>query len=82
MLRSYICVFLLFISGYTFAQTLTVVDKTDLRPIPYASVSSTDKTIGTKTNAQGVVDIARLQGTSIILISANGYKSQEIRFED
>lgn len=82
MHRSFFILIFLLVSTYAVGQQITIVDKTDLRPIPYASVSSADKTKGAKTNAQGVVDITRLQGASTILISANGYKSQEIRVED
>lgn len=82
MLRTIIVLLFFFISSFTIAQEITVVDKTDLRPIPYAVISSTDKSKGVKTNAQGTADISRLQGVGTFLITANGYKSQELRIED
>jgi hypothetical protein len=52
------CALLLLLYSSARGQQITVLDKTDLQPIPFASITTTDRSKGVKTNTIGKADIS------------------------
>ena len=68
---------LLFLTTYTIplnAQSLKVIDKNTLGPIPYASVELYEIQIQSYCDENGEYEIGYLSNTTPVVISANGYK--------
>jgi len=57
----------------------TVIDKTTGLPIQYANVFLQGKPIGATTNPNGNFEIRQASGDDILIISAIGYDSQQLK---
>ncbi len=64
------------------AQTITIVDKTTLRPLDGVSLSSEQPKTSTVTNAKGVADIMRFSGSSAITITHLGHRPVVVSYTD
>jgi hemoglobin/transferrin/lactoferrin receptor protein len=76
------CALLLLLYSSARGQQITVLDKTDLQPIPFASITTTDRSKGVKTNTIGKADISLLQGSDHLVVSANGYRTITLSFSE
>ena len=75
---------LLFLTIYTIplnAQSLKVIDKNTLGPIPYASVELYEIQIQSYCDENGEYEFGYLSNTTPVIISANGYKPTSFIFK-
>ena len=75
---------LLFLTIYTIplnAQSLKVIDKNTLGPIPYASVELYEIQIQSYCDDNGEYEFGYLSNTTPVIISANGYKPTSFIFK-
>lgn len=56
-------------------QTITVQDKSTLKPIPHAIITSTGPADTLLTDQHGMTDISTMQGTASIIIQFTGYQN-------
>ncbi len=74
--------FILWSSGFLFAQTITVTDNTTGLPIPAATIFDMDSEKGTITDVDGQADISEFQGAKNIRISFVGYDETVLSFSE
>lgn len=78
MKKSALVLMFLFISVCSYAQTVTIVDKSSLHPVNGAVIKSDNKTV--TTNAQGQADISDFKGSDKIEIITSDYNKEILSY--
>ena len=65
-----------------FSQTVTVVDLTDLKPLPYATIISADPLATAITNERGQADLSSFRGADSIRFNFVGYFEKILSYRD
>lgn len=78
MKKSALIIVFIFISVCSFAQTITVIDKSSLRPVSGANIKSDNKSV--TTNPLGQADISDFKGSDKIVISTADYYEQTMSY--
>jgi hemoglobin/transferrin/lactoferrin receptor protein len=83
MKTRYIFTFLaLLIISFAQAQTVKVLDKSDLQPVPDVTITNQDKSVLLSTGADGTVDITRLIGQQILYFNHVAFQPVQISQTD
>src|SRR4030095_6684818 len=81
MKQIYLLIVAIMISDITFSQTVSVLDKSTLQPIPHANFSNSSASITLMTDDNGSVEISQLKNTDTIMLSFSGYQLYKTNYE-
>jgi hemoglobin/transferrin/lactoferrin receptor protein len=77
-MQKLITLLILLLAGYSFAQKVRVIDKSDLQPISNCLIYNTTKSVSVSTDNNGIAEISAFKGSDKLIFSHLSYVLAEI----